>query len=222
MNLGDMIDDVRDALMLEGITEVPSVGRIVRVLNRAKNDMVNRAELVYQPVFMVRKDYTVTSGDTSISLPDGSGDDAAVHRIMGLHTVVAGTETQVALYDQRDVGTHDSSAGFWGWREGGTIYFSGTNGIDYSGTLRLRYTPQVADLDEDDTTAEYDYLPAGWTDLIPPRAILSLLPGNAPGRAKYQNEYTERLMLVEAAANRPDASTPLSVRRAEDHYGGAY
>lgn len=209
--LGQMIETLTDNLTGEGV-DVPGVDRLVTLLNTAKNHVAVLRDKYDRHHFTVRKDYSVPLAAVSIDLPDGSGVDPAVHRLVGAEWVEE--EARVRIYSQGDEGVKDNSAaGFHLLREGSKLYLSVAAGRAM--TLRLRYIGLPADLDSADKTVGFANLGDAWSDLAVMRATLAAIPGaKETTRGKYLGQYNEQAKALREAAG--DMLDGVVVRLHED------
>lgn len=213
-----MLTEVVDALSLEGVSSIPPTDRILRSLNRAKNDSVARIETVDPCAFSTRQTYDdIAAGSTYIGIPDGvnvptgvSGATVppACRRIIGLYLVDQGVESDIPVFDRRITGSTYSAVGFWMYREGQRLYFDQFYTVSGNEEVLMRYAQVVPDLDNSDADARYSLLPSEWTDLVVLQAICDLLPGANPGRAKWLARRAERYDLMQTAKWGVDSSTP--------------
>lgn len=219
--LNEMIDEVTDNLKAEGVTELPSRGHMLRTLNRAKNALVDELELYDPDLFVYRKDYSVSSGDTYITLPDGSTEgEPAVRRILGLHKIEGSAEYKIDVTSRRSQGLHDySGASFYMYPERNTLWFMTADGTGAAQdmTIRLRYSSYVPDLTLSDGDAEYDDIPENWIDLLLIRATLRLLPGGSGGRAKWEALLNGREAHMIRNAKSRVRTEPMRMRMDQDY-----
>lgn len=213
MNIGQLYEEVKDNLVLEGIDKPPNRPRLIRIINRAKDDLVALLESVDPLCFLVRKSYSVDSAAASITLPDGDTEgEPRWRRILGLSRDYTSHEAIVRIYDRRSDALRESPAGFYMYREGNTLYFNDPGGAPGSMTLLLRYSAAVDDLDGTDTTAEYDYIPEEWLDLIVMRATMDLLPAANAGRYKWKERYVDRTAVLGRSAQLAVHDSPSRVK----------
>lgn len=210
--LAQMRSEVAQNLETEQLSRIPNGDQVIRALNRAKNDIVARLEQIRPNLFVAREDTSVTSGDTSVDLPD------ACRRVMGVTEVGGdGSEYRVRVYDHRDDGEKDTSdMAYWLTLEGGTLYHSDSAGWGSAVTIRVRYATFVADLSANDTSASYSLVPDEWTDLITIQATLDLLPAGHAARAKWSERKMDRLNTLLAASDMFIDDKPLRVRRVDN------
>lgn len=217
---------VKDNLELEGVTP-PSSERITHKLNDAKNIVCGLIDNLDQNAVVTRKDYTVTTGDASITLPDGSGADPAVRRIVGLDRVdSSGAETPVPIIDSRRKYGYETPDDWRTWffenvagsdlslyREGNALYFNNPTGSPGNYTLRLRYAAVVADLSGHDLDASYSLIEDEWLDLVTLKATLMLLPATQTAAAtKYLLLWNERLQQLAVGGTRFNRTNGLHIR----------
>jgi len=228
--IGQLINEVIDNLRFEGVDKPPETERILRALNRAKDEMVAVLESEDQNEFVTTATYSVSQGDTSITLPDGytsaaslnitdpSGTPPAFRRLIGLTRTDLGYDLDVPVIDIRDRHSGYSFTGNTGdapilYRQGNTLRFDSESGAFTAMTLVLRYAAQVADLDGTDETARYDLFPQEWLDLIVNRATLMLMPASlAQARAKFAEVLRDRLAQLRVSRQRQIHDGPAFVR----------
>ena len=223
-SVGAMRDEVTDILMGEGASEPPSSTRIVRALNRAKNDVMARLDQLSQDDLILRVDRAVATGDMYITLPDGAtAGEAAMRRLLGCNVVQAdATEDAIGISSWSAERVVDTGAfTFWMYREGSRLYFYNPTGASTVMTIRLRYTPLVPDLDGTDSDAVYTNLPLDCAELLVMRAALALLPARMKDAfAKWTLLATERENIIYQSRQRQIATEPISVKRVGADYGG--
>lgn len=209
-----MRHEILDNLRLEGAMEVPSSERVTTALNRAKNQCVRELDTVFPAWFIVRKIYSVAAGDTSITLPDGTGGDPAVRRIVGLTRTSPEPTTRCVIVDQAQNEYYDFDNSSLSspltptlYREQNTLYFCDTRGAQTAMTLLLRYTPYVPDLALSSAlSATYSYIPAEWCDLIVNLATANLLSAASGTRGKYIDNYKAGIIALQETASMTNAN----------------
>jgi hypothetical protein len=211
----ELREQVRQDLNLEGISPVPSDDQIMRALNRAKDSVVARLEVVDGNIFLINQIYTVTAGADRITLPQGDEGVLLVRRIVLVQQVFTdGSRTRIPVFDLRDESEKTlGNANFYLWRQRGSLWFSGNTGAPSDMTLMLYYHTNVPNLTGQDLTSSYGYIPEEWTDMIGMQAVLDLLPGVHPGRIKWTMRRDERLGELVASRGRFIADHPLHIRR---------
>ena len=220
--IAELREEVTENLTLEGL-EAPSRKRIMRALNRAKNEIVALLELIEPLRFTAQLDYDVESGDTHLDLPGfgDASDETKWRRILGLAKVESGSnyEANVCIYDRRDEGLRSAPAGFWMYREANKLYFSDIAGASGAMTLRLRYNVLVADATEGsgvELDATYGYIPDDWTDLLTTRATMFLMPAKHGMAAKWGALWAERKAVLTMAASRTIHTGPSYVKMVDE------
>lgn len=195
--LGDLRAEVQDLLESEGAT-VPASERMVRALNRAKNDLVSHMERFDAAQFATRVSRSVATGDATISLPTLLLSEAPFRRLLGVYEVGAdGSEIPIPVFDRRSEAIkplyETTNTEFWMYREGGLLYFASPTGAPRTMSVRIRYATAIEDLPGLDGAAVYN-LPDEWTDLIVIRAALDLIPATLQAAVvKWQTRLAERL-----------------------------
>lgn len=201
-SLKSLIEEVLDNLKTEGVSDIPQRNTVLRAMNRSKDVIVRELELIRPTIFLKRKDYSVSSGDASVTLPDGSTTgEPAIRRIVSVDWVYNGREYRVDVKDRNSTAKTDfTGANFWMYPEGDKLYFQSSSGelAEQSLTLRLRYAAVVPDLDLSDGDSEYDDIPNEWMDLLIIRTMLRLLPAKSSGYEKWsalQTKAEQQLLL---------------------------
>jgi hypothetical protein len=213
-----MRTDVTENLTLEGLNP-PANERVLRALNRAKDEIVAKLETINEHWFSQRKDYTVSSGDASITLPDGTGTDYVCRRVLSLTVVSDDVETPVRIYDWNDPTLHQSEAGYSLYLEGTKLYFYDAGGAPETGTLRLRYAAAVDDLTGKDNEETFSFIPAELCDLIVLTATIELLPGSAKdAHGKYEARLRERFDSALRLGQRPVSDGPAGIKWADEYW----
>ena len=218
--IADLVEEVKDNVVREGVKDSPNKSTLVRAINRGKNDVVAFMEQSDPLAFVAQLDYLVVAGDPSIDLP-GFGtvpDEARWRSIYRITTIVGGLEHEapVFVYDRRDTGVRAAPRGWWMYREANKLFFNAPEGAPGSFTLRLRYAAAVADINAADLSAEYALIPEEWLDLVVIRATLDLIPGGGAGRFKWERRWTERLDLMQRTGTRRIHQGPVSIRPVDD------
>ena len=186
----------------------PSNDAILDALNSAKDRVVELVEITNNLALMQRKDYSVTVGDASITLPDGTT-DPPWRRIARVTKVESGVEYEFDVRDQRSFEIHSCLTTMY--LEGGKLYFSDVNGAPETMTVRVRYIGGVADLDGTDSDASYATLTSDWVGLIWRGALVELLPADERGFEKWSADYAQRAASLQVSRTRPIHTRPLRV-----------
>lgn len=197
----------------------PSNDEVLTALNSAKDRVVELLEITNDLALMQRKDYSVTAGDASITLPDGTT-DPPWRRIARVTKVESGIEYDFDVRDQRSFEIHSCRTTMY--LEGGKLYFSDVNGAPETMTLRLRYIGGVADLDGTDSAASYATLTSDWVGLIWRGALVELLPAEEKGFEKWSADYAQRAASLQLSRTRPIHKRPLRVGLPGDDDGHYY
>lgn len=215
--LEDLRDEVADILTAEGINPLPGVPRIVRALNRAKNDACAKLEPLRHDLFTWRLDFEVNYPDSFISLPNGADPlYPAVRRIIGLTLVDDNdNETRIPVYDRRDPQEREND--LWMYLEQGALWFGRQDGSPQTFKFRLRYTAVPPDLTAGQGSSSYQRIPDEWADLIVLQAALDLMPVG-PGFARWKARRDERLVELLRSNSRPVDDRPIRVRRFDEDY----
>lgn len=208
--------ELADNLKLEGV-EVPSTERLLTLLNRAKDHVAAQIELCNENQLVVRKTFTVAAGDASITLPDGSGADPAVKRVVAIRRTDTGTDIPCRVVPHYEQPVYQDYDGYVNdemifYLEGITLYFAYRNGAPDAMTLVMSYVGETADATDADVTETYDLIPNEWADLIPLYATLLALPAASLARTKYAELYKDRLNTLERSVPQRFRTEPLGVR----------
>jgi hypothetical protein len=221
--LQELMSELSDNLDLEGVTR-PDTDRMVRLLNRAKNEVMAQLELLGQDQFTVRKTFAVAANDASIALPDGSGADPAVKRILGLTRTDGNAPVECVIHahwerEQYDGMEGDLIAIMRGraiqptlYREGNALYFTRTGGAAEAMTLVLRYAGKPVDLTMADLSNSYSLIPDEWTDCIAIFATIVAIPAANPARGKWSEIWKKRVETMEQAGTRLVQTGPAQVK----------
>lgn len=200
--LAQMRNAIAENLLVEGV-DTPNPERLTQLVNRAKNHVVALRDRFDRYWFLERKDYSVSRTDASITLPDGSGEDAAFRRLITVEWVER--KVAVAVYEHGALQEKDyGEAGFYLTREGRSLYFSARTGAPSDMTLRAHYAGLVADLGTDDDAEGFDRLEHDWCDLVEAYATVLGVPArNEEATAKWQAVYAalrDNLTILATAA----------------------
>ena len=227
--VGSMKEEVKANLVTEGIG-APGTERIVKLLNRAKNEIVAVMESLYENDFTTTATYTVTSGDAYITLPDGhttaedlnisdpTGTPPACRRIIGLTRTDLGADDEVILIAPHERHDQTVSIGMEGnkpimYRQGNTLRFDADGGANAGMTLLLRYAQAVPDLDGATASERFDLIREEWDDLIVTRATLHAVPAEHAARNKYRELFADRIDQLRDFGQQSIRTGPVYIRR---------
>lgn len=225
MTMQEMLSDLSDNLALCAVP-IPSGQRLFNLLNRAKDELVSRMELLDQHLFITRQDYTVTAASTSQTLPSD------FVRLVKLSRVSGNVEIDIPVVDVRRVTQQgDPSLDPWfllndpaylttgaAYLEANTIRPLSPAGFPAM-TMRLRYRKRVADInyyDADSLGSSYSDVPTEWQATIVDMATIDALPGDSPNMQKYSSRVNSQLALMKQAIDNRVLDAPVSVRMACD------
>lgn len=224
MTVADLIQELTDILTTEGVNS-PPVPRVLRALNRGKDETILELEQLDDTRTAARKDYTVAAGDASITLPgEGTGAgtipiDPPYRALLGVSEIQDdGHEVAIGVHDRRQPGVKTSGTGYWMYPEGDKFYFADPEGAPYGLTLRLRYASYIPDAT--DTDDRYRDLPVDWQRLVVLKAALALLPAGSDAHEKWQRAHQTQLVNLSSSLNRARRDTPPMIHSVDGWSGG--
>jgi hypothetical protein len=208
MTLKEMTAELTDNIKLGG-TDAPSMARCISLINRAKDEIVTRMELLNRDVFVTRQEYTVAADDASITLPTD------FRRAVGLTRTDLSYDVDGVIMDTRERAMWRSYSnnnipipGFTTesggnvpivYPEGNYLYFARKDGAPTAMTLVLRYAKRVADLAKSDIDDSFDDIPDEWHHLIVALATANALPRASGEHAKWRERFVEMVGLMQRA-----------------------
>lgn len=214
--LEDLRDEVADILAVENISPLPGPARIVRALNRAKNDVAAKLEPLRPDLFTWRLDGSVEYPDSFITLPNGSDPlYPAVRRILGVTLLDGDAEVRVPVYARNDPRARESD--LWFYWEQGALWFGDLSGPKRTLRFRLRYAGLPGDLTVAQGDAYYQRIPDEWADVMVFQAALDMLP-TGPAFARWRGRRDERLNELLRSNVRPVDDGPIRVRRFDEDF----
>lgn len=218
MTVGNIRKVVTENLKRAGMETVPNANELLGLVNRAKDEVVQRMELMDEAgLFAARSTFSVAAGDASITLPTD------FRRLIELRRIDSGRDEPVQVLETRTRDTALPAQTNWPlastgigsvYEEGGLLYFVAGSGAPEAMTLRLHYRNRIADATETTASlnAEYTGLPGEWANLVALCATHNALPANNTERNRYRQDYADGIELMRQAINRRVANRPARVR----------
>jgi len=215
MTVRRILRTVTENLARAGVKQPPNADELLGLVNRAKDEVVKRFELLDEDPLTQRATFNVVAGDASVTLPSD------FRRLIQLRRTDGGRDLPVTVVDvrERDV---DDRVHMWPegaelldgvYIENGKLWFPGVNGAAAAMTLRLHYRYRVGDATQlaASLDAEFEGFPGEYAALIADKASADAL-AVGPERDRYLGNYLAGCELMQRAASERVLDGPKRVR----------
>lgn len=227
MTLDDLLIETVDNVEEAG-RAAPSRARVLRALQRAKDECFARLEVTAAPDILVyRVDIPVAAGAASVSFPSGSvaGQPAPV-RLIGVSRVDGTIETPLRVLSQHERAAAVQSDSLWRplddpssllvedsalYVEGATLRFTSPGGAPAAMTIRLRYTAIPQDWAAATPSAELDRKFAPLEGAIVALASADLIPAG-PASLRWASRAADRLAAALDLLGQVNRTEPLHIK----------